>query len=101
MDEGGGKHTPSFRLDDFRRLLNSTEEGTAYEKGVIWENAAEYMLERITGLRIGGKRLSVARQEIDLCCMNISTDEKLWDLGALILVECKNLGKKADGCCCP
>lgn len=88
--------TEAFELMDFRRLLYASEEGTAYQKGMIWEEVASYMLERIAGLKVNGRRLRVARQEIDLCCINVSMEEELWNLGALILVECKNWKRKAD-----
>ncbi|WP_343209386.1 hypothetical protein [Anaerolentibacter hominis] len=88
--------TKKFELSEFRNLLDKAEEGTAYEKGIAWENAAAYMLERIPGLKLNGRRVRVARQEIDLCCINVSTDKKLWNLGALILAECKNWNRKAD-----
>lgn len=39
-----------------------------------------YMLERIEGLKINGRRLRVDRQEIDLCCVNVSVKEELWSL---------------------
>lgn len=90
------KKTPSFKAEEFLELLDRTEKGTAHMKGVTWEDAAEYMLERIPGLKLTGKRISIARQEIDLCCVNVSTDENLWNLGALILVECKNWNKRVD-----
>ena len=92
----GMNQTKTFELADFRRLLDASEEGTAYQKGMIWEEAAAYMLERIDGLKVNGRRLRVARQEIDLCCINVSAEEELWNLGALILVECKNWKCKAD-----
>ena len=82
--------TKTFKLTDFRQLLYESEKGTAYQKGIIWEEVAAYMLERIVGLKVNGRRLRVARQEIDLCCINISVEEELWNFGALILVECKN-----------
>ncbi len=77
-------------------MLDASEAGTAYQKGMIWEETAAYMLERIEGLKINGRRLRVDRQEIDLCCVNVSVKEELWKLGALILVECKNWSSKAD-----
>ncbi|WP_320919412.1 hypothetical protein [Eisenbergiella porci] len=89
-------HTKTFELSDFRGLLDASEAGTAYQKGMIWEETAAYMLERIEGLKINGRRLRVDRQEIDLCCVNVSVKEELWKLGALILVECKNWSSKAD-----
>lgn len=88
--------TKTFKLTDFRQLLYESEKGTAYQKGIIWEEVAAYMLERIVGLKVNGRRLRVARQEIDLCCINISVEEELWNFGALILVECKNWNRKAD-----
>lgn len=56
--------TKTFELTDFRRLLYASEEGTSYQKGIIWEEVAAYMLERIAGLKVNGRRLRVARQEI-------------------------------------
>ena len=90
------KQTKTFERREFRHLLDASEEGTSYQKGIMWESVAAYMLERIAGLKVNGKRLRVARQEIDLCCINVSAAEELWKLGALILVECKNWNRKAD-----
>ncbi len=55
--------TKTFKLTDFRQLLYESEKGTAYQKGIIWEEVAAYMLERIVGLKVNGRRLRVARQE--------------------------------------
>lgn len=41
-----------------------------------------------------GKRLRTSREEIDLSCCNISLKYEVWNLGALILIECKNWEKK-------
>lgn len=88
--------TETFELSKFRDLLDEAEEGTFYQKGLVWEETAAYMLERIEGIKINGRRMRVDRQEIDLCCVNVSVNEELWKLGALILVECKNWSSKAD-----
>ena len=67
-----------------------------YEKGVLWENIAEYVLEHIPGWRVTGRRVRAGSQEIDLSIANISLDDALWQLGSYVLVECKNWKRRVD-----
>ncbi len=62
----------------------------AYKKGILWEDAASYMLKGISEWKITGRRIRAGAQEIDISLVNISLDNALWQLGAYILVECKN-----------
>lgn len=61
-----------------------------YKKGALWEAAAAYVLDNIIGWKITGRRIRAGSQEIDISVVNISLDDELWQLGAYILVECKN-----------
>ena len=67
-----------------------------YEKGVLWENIAEYVIDHIAGWRITGRRVRAGLQEIDLSVANISLDDNLWQLGSYVLVECKNWKRHVD-----
>lgn len=58
-----------------------------------WENVAEYVLNSVEGWKITGKRIRAGAQEIDLSVANISLDDELWQMGAYILIECKNWKK--------
>lgn len=62
----------------------------AYNKGKLWEEVAQYYLKHIEGLKITGTRIKVGYQEIDISLANVSKKQSLWNLGAYILVECKN-----------
>ena len=63
------------------------------KKGKKWENVAEYVLNSVEGWKITGKRIRAGAQEIDLSVANISLDDELWQMGAYILIECKNWKK--------
>ena len=67
-----------------------------YEKGVLWEDVAKYVLDNINGWKVTGRRVRVGSQEIDLSVVNISLNEELWQLGSYILVECKNWKRHVD-----
>ena len=67
-----------------------------YKKGVLWEDAAKYVLDHIDGWRVTGRRVRAGSQEIDLSVANVSLDDELWQLGSYILVECKNWKKHVD-----
>ena len=86
--------TPPFAREEFFESLLRAEQWDAHGKGRAWEDVAGYMMERIPGLVVTGRRIRISRQEIDLSCANVSLDERLWELGALILVECKNWEKR-------
>lgn len=66
------------------------ETKDTYEKGMLWEDVAEYIIKHIPGWRITGRRIRAGSQEIDISVANVSTDDYLWQLGSYILVECKN-----------
>ena len=89
------RQIPEFAPERLKKYLCSAEEGTAYEKGVRWEKAAEYYVQQICGLRITGKRVKTGFQEIDLSAVNVSLDSRLWEMGSYILIECKNWSEKA------
>lgn len=64
------------------------------QKGINLEDLAEYFINNINGLKVSGKRVKTLYQEIDLSAVNVSLDKKLWEIGAYILIECKNWNKK-------
>lgn len=81
----------NFLADWVSAQIHAAEENKdTYEKGTLWEDVAEYILKRIPGWRITGRRIRAGSQEIDISVANVSTDDCLWQLGSYILVECKN-----------
>ena len=72
------------------------KETNVNRKGMFWEDAAAYMLGSIAGWKISGRRVRAGAQEIDLSLVNCSLDDRLWQLGAYILVECKNWENRVD-----
>lgn len=86
-----------FSAQTFRGLIEKALHADgSYEKGVLWEDAAAYLLERIGGWRITGRRIKAGAQEIDISVANVSLDDELWQLGAYILIECKNWSDRVD-----
>lgn len=80
-----------FSMSILQKLIKQAiQEKDVYRKGVLWEDVAAYVLSNIEGLRITGRRIRAGLQEIDLSVINVSLDDRLWQLGAYILVECKN-----------
>lgn len=75
--------------------LDRARIGSAYERGARFEVASAYFATALKGFRIAGRRVKTAFQEIDLCLVNVSLDQDCWDMGAFILVECKNWKKPA------
>ncbi|GAB7388039.1 hypothetical protein BSNK01_18760 [Bacillaceae bacterium] len=75
-------------LDRLKEIINS------YEKGIILEEIATHFIDSIPGLNITGKRKRGNREEVDIYFCNVSMDAVLWEMGPLILVECKNRKKK-------
>lgn len=67
-----------------------------YEKGTLWEDAAAYVLKAIPAWKITGRRIQADAEEIDISVVNISLDDELWQLGAYVLVECKNWRMHVD-----
>ena len=82
------------------KLKNMTEialsEKDVYKKGILWEDVAAYVINNITGWKITGRRIKTEAQEIDISIANVSLDDELWQLGAYILVECKNWNDHVD-----
>ena len=71
-------------------------ENDANRKGELWEDVAAYVIDNVTGWKITGRRIKAGAQEIDMSIANISLDNELWQLGAYVLVECKNWDKHVD-----
>lgn len=87
----------SFSLRAFRAHINQAfTASSSYEKGTLWEAAVEYMLRHIPGWKITGRRIRAGAQEIDISVVNISLQDDLWQLGAYILIECKNWNTRVD-----
>lgn len=91
--ESSGAFSAQMLYERIDRALNMVD---TYKKGVLWEDAAKYVLDHIEGWRVTGRRVRVGSQEIDLSVANISLDDELWQLGSYILVECKNWKKHVD-----
>lgn len=79
--------SPSQLHSMVRKAMGAHE---ANSKGKLWEETAAYVLQSIPGWRIKGHRVRTDSQEIDISVVNVSLDGALWQLGAYILVECKN-----------
>ena len=89
--------TKDFSASTMRTLVDKAlRETNSNRKGVLWEDAAAYMLGSIYGWKISGRRVRAGAQEIDLSLVNCSLDDRLWQLGAYILVECKNWENRVD-----
>lgn len=85
-----------FNRDILINLIRKSQEEKTNQKGVYWENVAEYVIGNISGLKISGKRVKTKYRETDLSVINNSLSEDLWQLGAFILTECKNWSRKVD-----
>lgn len=85
-----------FSYEELQNKLKLSESKNRYEKGIKFEEVAEYFIKNIPGLRVSGTRVKTGEQEIDLSAINISLDNNLWEMGAYILIECKNWKKKVD-----
>ena len=87
----------SFSSYNLQKMIDQALcETDIYKKGVLWEDIAAYVLNSIAGWKITGRRIRAGTQEIDLSIANISLDNELWQLGAYILVECKNWNTHVD-----
>ncbi|WP_162991242.1 restriction endonuclease [Biomaibacter acetigenes] len=88
-------NTVHFKEKKFRKLLNGVMSSSdTYNKGIKLEELADYFFRTIPGLIITGRRARKEREEVDLYCSNVSYESILWELGPLILVECKNKKRK-------
>lgn len=76
--------------------VSALEENDTNKKGLFWEDVAAYVLNGVKGWKITGRRIKTGAQEIDLSVINVSLDDELWQLGAYILVECKNWNTHVD-----
>lgn len=80
----------SFSQKRFRELLTICKTSAVADKGIALENLAAYMLSAVEGWLLAGRRVKADDCEIDLCFVNASLDQSAWDMGAILLVECKN-----------
>lgn len=93
----GNKESNSFSRKTLLEQIDSAlKTDDIYQKGVLWENVAKYILDNIDGWRVTGRRVRAGSQEIDLSVANVSLDDELWQLGSYILVECKNWNKHVN-----
>lgn len=87
----------TFSVNNLKKqIYEAIKENDSYIKGILWENAVAYVLNNVEGLKITGRRIHAGSQEIDISLVNISLDDQLWQLGAYILVECKNWSSHVD-----
>lgn len=88
--------TTTFKNEIWFNLMHQlTTITNSYEKGIILEEVASYFIDTIKGFKITARRKRGEREEIDIYFCNVSLDSRLWELGALALVECKNHKKKS------
>lgn len=80
----------TFNREKFCDLLASCKASTASDKGIALENLAAYMLSAVEGWLLAGRRVKADDCEIDLCFVNASLNQSAWDMGTILLVECKN-----------
>lgn len=78
------------------QLDNLTKATSSYEKGKRLEDLMQYLIGTVPGLKVTDVRAKRGRAEVDIFCCNVSHDSYLWQLGALILIECKNRKKKVE-----
>jgi len=80
-----------FITEDWTKILNQLLSTTStYNKGLILEDVAAYFVECIPGLKVSARRKRGEREEVDLYVCNTSLSSILWEMGPVILVECKN-----------
>jgi len=80
----------TFSHEKFHTLLDSCKTSMASDKGMALENLAAYMLSAVEGWLLAGRRVKADDCEIDLCFVNASLNQLAWDMGTILLVECKN-----------
>ncbi|MBQ8418274.1 MAG: restriction endonuclease [Phascolarctobacterium sp.] len=86
-----------FSSHDLQEMIDQALcETDTHSKGVLWEDVAAYVLNNVAGWKVTGRRIRTGAQEIDLSIANFSLDNKLWQLGAYVLVECKNWNSHVD-----
>lgn len=79
------------------KLLHKIENAeSSYDKGICLEDLVNYFINCIQGLKVTKRRAKTGTEELDLICCNVSENEQLWELGPVILVECKNWANKVD-----
>ncbi len=83
-----------FEIMEYNKLLKDLDANDNTEKGKALENIAEYLMDASENFQVMGKRIRTSREEIDLCCCNISLNSEVWKWGAFILIECKNWSDK-------
>ncbi len=87
----------NFCAPEFHARINDAIcEKDSYQKGILWEDVVAYLIHNVSGWKITGRRIRAGAQEIDISVINISLDDDLWQLGAYILVECKNWSSHVD-----
>ena len=90
-------HCNIFSSNKLHEMIDKAlRENDTHSKGVFWEDVATYVLNNIAGWKVTGKRIRAGAQEIDLSIVNTSLDDELWQLGAYVLVECKNWNTHVD-----
>lgn len=80
----------AFDVDHYRELLRMCNASAGHAKGMALEDLAAYLLNDLSGWMLAGRRVRADDCEIDLCYVNASLRQKDWDMGCMLLVECKN-----------
>ncbi len=91
-----GKAPQPFNAATLKELVKVAQIDNTYQKGIGWEDAVEYFMSHIPGFQVSGHRVRAIDQEIDLSVVNVSLDGALWEMGAYLLIECKNWASKVD-----
>lgn len=79
-----------FDQEKYCSLMEGCNASTSHDKGMALEDLAAYLLDTLSGWKLAGRRVRADDCEIDLCYVNASLRQKDWDLGSMLLVECKN-----------
>lgn len=85
-----------FSTIKWKELLQEIDKGNCYEKGISLEQIANYFVDCIEGIKVTKRRAKTKNEEMDLVCCNVSENEELWQLGPVVLIECKNWESKVD-----
>ncbi len=80
----------AFSCERFCELLANCKASATSDKGIALENLVAYMLSAVEGWLLAGRRVKADDCEIDLCYVNASLNQNAWDMGTILLVECKN-----------
>lgn len=85
-----------FNFSYFKKFINNLPSSTNYAKGKALEDLVAYFFSCINEFKITGRNIRNFTEEIDLCLCNCSNNALFWELGPIVLVECKNQHEKIN-----